>query len=65
MADTGCTARFWHLGLSPEMALERAELAELSAADQRAIAAYAASGDDLWSRDLARLDGVARFELEA
>jgi hypothetical protein len=65
MADTGCTARFWHLGLSPEMALERAELAELDDLDQRAIAAYAASGDELWSRDLALLDGVARFELEA
>ena len=65
MADTGCTGRFWHLGLSPEMALDRAELAELDDLDQRAIAAYAASGVDLWSRDLALLDGVARFELEA
>ena len=65
MADTGCTASFWHLGLSPEMALGRAELAELDDLDQRAIAAYAASGVDLWSRDLALLDGVARFELEA
>ena len=65
MAHTGCTASFWHRGLSPEMALERAELAELDDLDQRAIAAYAASGYDLWSRDLAPLDGVARFELEA
>ena len=65
MAETGCTASFAHLGLSPQMALERAETAELSEADTEAIAAYADSGEDAWSRDLDLLDGVAKFELEA
>jgi hypothetical protein len=46
------------------MALARAETAELSQADQDAIAAYAASGTDIWTRDLTLLDGVAKFELE-
>jgi len=65
MADTGCDVRFRHLGLTPEMALEHAETAELSAADCDGIAAYAASGTGLWDRDLSLLDGVAKFELEA
>jgi len=65
MADTGCTVTFRHLGLTPELALERAETADLTAADTDAIAAYAASGTNLWDRDLDLLDGVAKFELEA
>jgi hypothetical protein len=65
MAQTGCTVSFRHLGLTPQMALERAETAELTQADTDAIAAYAASGEDIWDRDLALLEGVARFELEA
>ena len=64
MAETGCQVTFIHLGLTPEMALARAETAELSQADQDAIAAYAASGTDIWTRDLTLLDGVAKFELE-
>ena len=65
MADTGCTMTFEHLGLSPEMALARAETAELTAVDQRKIRAYRDSGTDVWSRDLALLRGAAKFELEA
>lgn len=65
MADTGCDVRFRHLGLTPEMALERAETAGLSAADCAAIAAYRDSGTGLWDRDVSLLDGVAKFELEA
>jgi hypothetical protein len=65
MADTGCEVRFRHLGLTPQMALERAETADLSQADCDGIAAYAASGTGLWDRDLSLLDGVAKFELEA
>jgi hypothetical protein len=64
MAGTGASVSFRHLGLSPEMALAQAETAELSGADQAAIAAYAVSGDGLWDRDLDLLDGVAKFELE-
>jgi hypothetical protein len=65
MADTGCEVRFRHLGLTPEMALEHAETADLTEADTEAITAYAESGTSLWDRDLALLDGVAKFELEA
>jgi hypothetical protein len=65
MAQTGATVSFRHLGLTPQMALDRAETAGLSQADQDAIRRYAASGDGLWDRDLALLDGVAKFELEA
>lgn len=65
MADTGCIVTFEHLGLSPEMALARAETAELTADDQRKIRAYRDSGTDIWSRDLRLLKGAAKFELEA
>ena len=65
MADTGSSVSFRHLGLTPEMALAQAETAGLRQADQEAIAAYAASGTGLWDRDVALLDGVAKFELEA
>jgi hypothetical protein len=33
MTETGCTVSIRHLGLTPEMALERAETAELTQAD--------------------------------
>jgi hypothetical protein len=65
MAQTGATVSFRHLGLTPQMALERAGTAELTQAGTDAIAAYADSGEDIWDRDLSLLDGVAKFELEA
>jgi hypothetical protein len=60
MANTGCEVRFRHLGLTPEMALENAETAELSEDDCDGIAAYADSGSGLWDRDLSLLDGVGQ-----
>lgn len=52
-----------HLGLTPEMALERAETAGLEDDDCAAIVAYAASGTGLWDRDVSLLDGVAKFSV--
>lgn len=63
MAGTGCDVRFRHLGLTPEMALERAETAGLEDDDCAAIVAYAASGTGLWDRDVSLLDGVAKFSV--
>ena len=64
LADTGCTMTFEHLGLGPEMALAKAETAELTDEDLVKIRAYRDSGTDIWSRDLSLLNGAAKFELE-
>lgn len=44
MAQTGATASFRHLGLTPQMALERAEADELSRVDQDATAVTRPAG---------------------
>jgi len=54
-------AYFRQLALTPEQALDLVE----TDADRAKIRAYADSGDDMWSRDLALLAGVQKVELEA
>lgn len=60
LVDTGATVSFDHLALTPQMARELVETDE----DRDLIDAYIASGDNVWTRDLAWLGNVQKVETE-
>lgn len=59
--DTDAQVSFRQLALTPELVSELAE----TDLDRERIAAYIASGTDVWDRDLGLLDDVQKIETEA
>lgn len=61
LRDAEMEVSFRHLALTPEMAADLVDTED----DRDRIGAYVESGDDIWTRDLALLDGAQKVEMEA